>query len=104
MTAIVIILFMALTPGILLRIPAGGSKLAVATVHGVVFAVALTMIYTYLFSPSVQIVVVNEGFRSCSSTNLPGCGNKGLCESNQGHWCRRANHTHYCSANPCGSS
>ena len=32
------LLFVALTPGVLLRIPSGGSKLLVAVVHGVVLA------------------------------------------------------------------
>ena len=33
------LLFILLTPGVLLRIPPGGSKLTVAAVHGLVFAV-----------------------------------------------------------------
>jgi len=32
-------LFFALTPGVLLRLPPGGSKLEVAAVHALVFAV-----------------------------------------------------------------
>ena len=32
------LLFVALTPGVLVRIPSGGSKLLVAAVHGVVLA------------------------------------------------------------------
>ena len=38
MLAFVVVLFVALTPGVLLRLPPGGSKLTVALVHGVVFA------------------------------------------------------------------
>jgi hypothetical protein len=41
MFAFVVALFVALTPGVLLRLPPGGSKLTVALVHGVVFAVVL---------------------------------------------------------------
>jgi hypothetical protein len=41
MFAFVVTLFVALTPGVLLRLPPGGSKLTVALVHGVVFAVVL---------------------------------------------------------------
>jgi hypothetical protein len=33
-----VLLFVVLTPGVLLRLPPGGSKLTVAVVHGVVFA------------------------------------------------------------------
>ena len=35
------LLFVVLTPGILLTLPKGGSKLTVAAVHGLVFAVVL---------------------------------------------------------------
>jgi hypothetical protein len=38
MLGFVALLFVALTPGVLLRLPPGGSKLTVAVVHGVVFA------------------------------------------------------------------
>ena len=38
MLAFVALLFAALTPGVLLRLPPGGSKLTVALTHGVVFA------------------------------------------------------------------
>jgi len=41
MLAFVVVLFVALTPGVLLRLPPGGSKLTVALVHGVVFALLL---------------------------------------------------------------
>jgi hypothetical protein len=38
MTVFVAVLFVALTPGILVSLPPGGSKLTVALFHGVVFA------------------------------------------------------------------
>lgn len=38
MSIFVALLFVALTPGVFLSIPPGGSKLAVAATHGVVFA------------------------------------------------------------------
>lgn len=41
MLAFVVVLFAALTPGVLLRLPPGGSKLTVALTHGVVFALVL---------------------------------------------------------------
>jgi len=34
-----VLLFVALTPGVLLTLPKGGSRLTVAFVHGLVFAV-----------------------------------------------------------------
>ena len=39
MSLFVALLFVVLTPGILLRLPPNGSKLTVAIVHGIVFAV-----------------------------------------------------------------
>ena len=38
MSLFIVLLFVLLTPGILLRLPAKGSKLTVALVHGIVFA------------------------------------------------------------------
>jgi hypothetical protein len=38
MTVFIALLFVLLTPGILLRLPPGGSKLMVAVTHGLVFA------------------------------------------------------------------
>jgi len=38
MTLFTTLLFVLLTPGMLLRIPPGGSKLTVALVHGLIFA------------------------------------------------------------------
>ena len=41
----VVALFVALTPGVLLTLPKGGSKLTVAVVHGLVFATVLYFTY-----------------------------------------------------------
>jgi hypothetical protein len=41
-------LFVALTPGVLLTLPKGGKKITVAVVHGVVFAIALSLINKYV--------------------------------------------------------
>ena len=38
MSVFLAVLFFVLTPGVLLRLPMGGSKLAVAATHAVVFA------------------------------------------------------------------
>ena len=40
MTLYTALLFLILTPGILLRLPPGGSKLTVAITHAIVFALA----------------------------------------------------------------
>ena len=39
MSLYVALLFVALTPGVLLTLPKGGARLTVAVVHGLVFAV-----------------------------------------------------------------
>ena len=41
----IVVLFVVLTPGILLRLPPGGSKLTVAVVHGIVFALVMSLFY-----------------------------------------------------------
>jgi hypothetical protein len=45
MALYVAFLFIILTPGILLRLPPKGSKLTVAIVHGIVFALILHFTY-----------------------------------------------------------
>jgi hypothetical protein len=49
MSIFMALLFVVLTPGVLLSIPPGGSKLTIATTHGVVFA----LVY-YLAKDSVM--------------------------------------------------
>ena len=45
MALYLVFLFVVLTPGVLLSIPPKGSKLVVATVHGIVFAIVLCLTY-----------------------------------------------------------
>ena len=42
--AVLVVLFVLLTPGLLLRIPPGGGKLTVAIVHAILFAVIYTLL------------------------------------------------------------
>ena len=42
------ILFYALIPGVLLRLPPGGSTMVVNVTHAVVFAVACSLLYKYV--------------------------------------------------------
>jgi len=62
MSLVVVALFVALSPGVLLRLPPGGSKLTTAVVHGVIFVAVLYAIHMFLYSPTA-IVVVSEGFK-----------------------------------------
>ena len=43
-----VLLFVLLTPGILLRLPPNGSKWTVALVHGVIFAAVMHILYMYV--------------------------------------------------------
>lgn len=43
-----VVLFVALTPGILLKLPKGGSKLTVAAVHGLVFALVWHLTHKFV--------------------------------------------------------
>jgi len=47
--AFIVVLFVVLTPGILLRLPPKGGKLLVAAVHGLVFAFVLCFAYKNYF-------------------------------------------------------
>lgn len=55
MTLFIVALFTVLTPGVLLSLPPGGSKLVKAGVHGLVFALVLHFSYQY-------VVRMTEGF------------------------------------------
>lgn len=44
------LLFVALTPGVLLSLPPGGSKLVVAATHGVVFALIYCLTKNYVMN------------------------------------------------------
>jgi type III secretory pathway component EscU len=62
-SVVLVALFVALTPGVLLRIPAAGSKLTVAVVHGLVFAFVLQLTYMYFLDDILDMMDVSEGFR-----------------------------------------
>lgn len=52
-----VLLFVVLTPGVLLRLPPGGSKLTVAVVHGVVFA----LVYHFTHHAAYAMLGGREG-------------------------------------------
>ena len=57
MIAYIAVLFYVLSPGVLLRIPEKGSKMMVAAVHAIVFAVAYNFTYR-------SVWLMTEGFQS----------------------------------------
>jgi len=60
MTLYVAALFFALTPGVLLSLPKGGSKFTVAAVHAVVFALVLHFTYRFVKRLALRF----EGFEA----------------------------------------
>ena len=58
MSLYVALLFVLLTPGVLLTLPSGGNKLTVAVVHGLVFAVVWHFTHKMVWRASV------DGFKS----------------------------------------
>ena len=60
MTIYVALLFVVLTPGVLLTIPKGGSKLVVAAVHGLVFA----LVYHFTHKMVWRAVNTMSGFQN----------------------------------------
>jgi hypothetical protein len=60
-----IVLFVLLTPGILLRLPPKGSPLVVAIVHGVVFALLLCFTHKIVYRMSVGYGI--DGFVACTN-------------------------------------
>ena len=58
MLLFIVALFVVLTPGILLTLPPKSSKLTVAIVHGIVFALAYNFLYKAVWS------ILYEGFQS----------------------------------------
>lgn len=58
-------LFVALTPGVLFRLPKGGSKLTVAVVHAAVFALIYHLTYKMVWRATVTM----SGFQSGPPNN-----------------------------------
>ena len=54
MFAYAALLFIVLTPGVLLRLPPNGSKLAVAVTHGVVFAIVWHFTHKMVWSAAYE--------------------------------------------------
>ena len=66
MSLFVAVLFFVLTPGILLRLPLGGSKYTVAAFHGVVFAVVYALVHKTVWN-----MLYPEGFTANMNTGVP---------------------------------
>jgi hypothetical protein len=60
MLAYIAVLFYVLTPGIIVRIPEKGSKMLVAAVHAVVFAVVYSFTYR-------RVWLMTEGFQAMAT-------------------------------------
>jgi len=72
-----IVLFVLLTPGILLRLPPKGSPLVVAIVHGAVFALILCFTHKAVSRMSVDGFGYGmDGFSMCSDKTSPDSNGK----------------------------
>jgi hypothetical protein len=63
------ILFFVLSPNVLLRLPANGSKLMVAGVHAIVFAVVLYFTQKWVWKMSVGLEGMQEGLGSSGGSH-----------------------------------
>lgn len=66
---LIVILFVVLTPGILLSLPPGSSKLVVAVTHAIVFLVIYHLTLDF-------VLPLSEGFKnpgSSGNNNKPAC-------------------------------
>jgi hypothetical protein len=68
---IVAALFFVLSPGILVTIPYKGSKILVAAVHAVIFALILTSICACFWMPMKHMYKKKETFENGQETNCP---------------------------------
>ena len=71
------VLFVALTPGVLLTLPKGGNKMTVAVVHGLVFAVVWYFTHRMVFRYSMQLsgfqnMNMEENTNTNTNTNAEG--------------------------------
>jgi hypothetical protein len=80
MSLVIVALFVALSPGVLVRLPPGGSKLTTAVVHGVIFVAVLYAIHMFMYSP-MAVVVVSEGFAASKKAKGATCSKGPQCSS-----------------------
>lgn len=72
----VAILFFVLTPGVLVTLPPKGSKLVVALVHAIIFAVVLFLIHRNVVH-SIDMKTLWIGGHKIEGMTLRECKNKG---------------------------
>jgi hypothetical protein len=81
MFAYIALLFLVLTPGVLLRLPPNGSKIAVAVTHGVVFAVVWHFTHKMVLRASYEGFMSGAGETCTSGTDcMSGTCTGGKCE------------------------
>lgn len=69
--AYIAILFFLLSPGVLLRLPARGSRLVVAVAHGLVFVVALYLTKHVVLRVLYGMGCMYEGFQDMPPQDMP---------------------------------
>jgi hypothetical protein len=84
------ILFFVLSPGVLLRLPPNGSKLTVAGVHALVFAVVLYFTAGFVWRFSMSMSLGKEGMDELHVKEefKEGAGSSSACKRlGGGKWC-----------------
>lgn len=66
-----VLLFFALTPGILLYLPSGSSKKVVALTHGVVFTAVWWLTHKYVWKMSLKMEGFTEGNKQHKKPQKP---------------------------------
>jgi hypothetical protein len=79
MSLFIAALFFALTPGILLSLPSGGSKKVVALTHAVVFALIFHFTHKAIAHLSQQYELFNGGKTSCIAAGKKPVGGAPCC-------------------------
>jgi hypothetical protein len=81
MLAYAALLFVVLTPGVLLRLPMNGSKMVVAVTHGVVFALVWHFTHKMVWRAAYEGFMSGAGETCTAGTDcVSGTCTGGMCE------------------------
>jgi len=83
-----VLLFVVLTPAILVRLPPNGNKLTVAFVHGLIYALIYYFTHNFIMRLSSGLEGFQEGATACSNQVVKGT----VCDSKAtGNYCVSGN-------------
>ena len=76
------LLFVLLTPGVITRLPASGSKMTVAIVHGLIFAVVYHFTHKFVWRATMGIHTGFEGMEPGEAAPIVDAAVKGCAKKN----------------------